>query len=54
MEKKPNCASVYRKDFRIFKKTGNLNELTKEVAYFDQLTHWQNTDVNRIRLFDFF
>ena len=47
-EEKSDCTSVYGMDVKT-----NSKVLTKEVAYFDHLTHWKNTDINRIWLFDF-
>ena len=37
-----------------FFKTVTLEVLTKKVAHFDQLRHWQKIDVNRKMLVDFF
>ena len=34
--------------------TANLKVLTKESVDFDQLRYWQNTDVIRKRLLNFF
>ena len=47
-EEKSDCTSVYGMDVKT-----NSKVLTKEVAYFDHLRHWKNTDINRIWLFDF-
>ena len=62
VQEKPYCTSISMvgwrgyKDFRDFfgLETANLEVLTKEIVHLDYLRHWQNTDVNRRLLVDFF
>ena len=37
----------------MFLETATLAVLIKEIVHFDQLRHWQKTDVNRRLLTDF-
>ena len=60
VEEKPYCSSVsivWRHEYRNcrgFSKQSPWRYWPKKVVYFDQLKHWQNTDVNRRLLIDFF